>query len=140
MMDRSTLGEKSHHSTPTESGFTLIEILVALIVMSILTSSVFYFLGSQNTMGVKSTDMVQGLASGKEKIDSLKVAPFDNLTAGSDTVGDRFIRAWYVSTVLDDIGNPDGRKRIYINVYWPLDAAHSVSLATVVGDPKYKED
>jgi prepilin-type N-terminal cleavage/methylation domain-containing protein len=122
-----------------QAGFGLIEILVAVVIFGILTTSVFYFLTSQNKMGVRSNDMLKGLNVGKHKMDSLKVVPYADLESGSDTVSTRYIRAWRVTQVRDALGVPNGRKEIEITVYWPLTADHNVAFTTLVSDDKYKE-
>ena len=116
-----------------QEGFSLIEALVASVVTGILTVSVFYFLTSQNGLGLRSGDMLRSLNLGKLKMDSLKVADYDALEAGSDTVSERYIRAWNVAP------DTEGRKKIELAVYWPLSADHNVVFTTLMGDPRFKE-
>ncbi|MEO6095057.1 MAG: prepilin-type N-terminal cleavage/methylation domain-containing protein [Fibrobacteria bacterium] len=122
-----------------EAGFSLIEVMVAATVVAILATAAFYFLSSQNSMGQKGNDLMRGVNLGKLKLDSLKVTSYTNLTAGSDTVNGMYIRSWHVSVVRDGAGIPNGRKMIDINVMWPLNAAKSVTLATLKSDDLYKE-
>jgi prepilin-type N-terminal cleavage/methylation domain-containing protein len=126
-------------NSKSEAGFSLIEVLVAAMVVAVLATSAFYFLSSQNSMGQNSNDLMKGVNLGKLKLDSLKVAAYAELTAGSDTVAGRYIRSWHVSVVRDGAGIPNGRKMIEINVLWPLTAAQSVTLATLKSDDVYKE-
>ncbi len=123
-----------------QAGFSLIEILVSAVVLSILSTSPFYFLSSQNGMGVAGNDSMKGLNLGKLKMDSLKVSGYDDLVSGSDTVTERYIRTWHVTIIRDGGGVPTGRKKIDMNVLWPLTAENSVSLATLKSDDKYKEE
>ena len=122
-----------------QAGFSLIEILIALTVFAILTTSVFYFLSSQNGMGKRSADMVTGLNLGKLKMDSLKVAGYADLVSGSDTVSQKYIRSWRVSLMTDAGGVPMGRKKIETLVLWPLSADHNLAFTSLVCDEKYKE-
>jgi prepilin-type N-terminal cleavage/methylation domain-containing protein len=127
-------------SVPGESGFTLIEVMVSMVVLGGLACSAFYILSSQSGMGSRSNDMLKGVNLGKLAMDSLKVAAYDHLEAGSDTVGDRYIRSWRVTLSTDGHGVPNGRKRIDLTVHWPLTAEHSVAFASVKSDGRFKEE
>ena len=122
-----------------QEGFSMVEILITLTVFGILITSVFYFLSSQNGMGVRSADMVTGLNLGKLKMDSLKVSGYAGLESGSDTVSQKYIRSWRVSLMLDAGGAPMGRKKIETMVLWPLTADHNLAFTSLVCDDKYKE-
>jgi prepilin-type N-terminal cleavage/methylation domain-containing protein len=122
-----------------QRGFSLIEILVAAIVVALLATSAFYFLNSQNGMSRAGNDLMKGVNLGKLKMDSLKVASYDELAGGSDTVASRYIRSWHVTVMRDGAGIPTGRKQIEMNVIWPLTADHTVTLATLKSDDTYKE-
>lgn len=122
-----------------QAGFSLIEILVAAVVVGILATSAFYFLNTQNGMSRAGNDLMKGVNLGKLKMDSLKVASYDELAGGSDTVMSRYIRSWHVTVVRDEAGVPTGRKQIDMNVIWPLTADHTVTLATLKSDDTYKE-
>lgn len=122
-----------------QSGFSLIEILVSAVVIGILATAAFYFLSAQNGMGTAGNDSIKGLNLGKLKMDSLKVTAYDDLVSGSDTVNERYIRAWHVTIQRDGLGAPDGRKKIDIDVLWPLTGLHTVSLVTLKSDDRFKE-
>lgn len=123
----------------SQGGFSLIEILVAAVVVGLLATSAFYFLNTQNGMSRAGNDLMKGVNLGKLKMDSLKVATYAELAAGSDTVMSRYIRSWNVTVVRDGAGVPTGRKQIEMNVMWPLTADHTVTLATLKCDDTYKE-
>lgn len=122
-----------------QRGFSLIEILVTAVVSGILGVSVFYFLSSQNGIGLQSNDVVKGTNLGKLKMDSLKVATYVELASGSDTVAERYIRSWHVTPLLGVDGLPSGRKEVDLTIMWPLTADHTVSFASLKSDDKYKE-
>jgi prepilin-type N-terminal cleavage/methylation domain-containing protein len=125
---------------PREAGFSLIEILVSAVVVSVLATAAFYFLSSQNGAGIAGNDAMKGVNFGKLKMDSLKVTTYDELASGSDTVSERYIRAWHVTVVRDGAGMETGRKKIDLRVIWPLTGEHGVSLATLKSDDRYKEE
>lgn len=127
---RTSLPARPHAS---QGGFSLIEAMVAALVIALVAASAFYFLAGHNRASVNSNDLLKGLNLGKLKMDSLKVAEWDSLEAGSDTVADRYIRSWNVTP-------QTGLKRLEMTVYWPLTAEHSVSFTSLMSDYRYKED
>jgi prepilin-type N-terminal cleavage/methylation domain-containing protein len=124
----------------SEAGFTLIEILVSIMIFGLLTTSVFYFLSQQNSMSTRANDGQRGLSLAKLVLDSLKVAPYDSLVAGTDTVDERFIRSWHISVVTDEDGHSKGNKQVDLTVHWPIAGTYSVSLATLVSDERFREE
>lgn len=123
-----------------QQGFSLVEVMVSMVVLGGLACSVFYFLSSQNGMGARGNDLLKGLNLGKLAMDSLKVADYDSLTAGSDTVVSRYIRSWRITRMEDAAGNPSGRKRIDVSVHWPRTAEHVLSFTSILSDGRFKED
>ena len=123
-----------------QAGFSMIEILVSAVVTGVVATSAFYFLSSQNSMGTRGNDLMHGVNLGKLMMDSLKVVAYDSLSAGSDTVSDRFVRSWHIGLLRDAAGNPDGRKQIELTVFWPLSGEQMVSFTSLKSDDKYKEE
>jgi prepilin-type N-terminal cleavage/methylation domain-containing protein len=122
-----------------QSGFTLVEILVSMVVVSCIAGAVFYFLKTQNNMGVRSNDVMKATNLGKLVIDSLKVSDYDALEAGSDTLISRYIRAWRITNGTDDAGNPNDTRIIELTVYWPLTAMNSMTFTSLLSDSRFKE-
>jgi hypothetical protein len=116
-----------------ESGFGLLEILISVVLLGLVGSSTFYFLRSQNNTSSIGTDLSKGMFVGKRKLDSLRVVPYGSISAGCDTVNNRFIRRWYVSTNL-----VSDHKTVELLISWPLSARHTITFNTVVGDDQYK--
>lgn len=127
------------NSRGSQSGFSLIEILVSAAVVALASTSAFYFLSSQNNMGAKGGDMLKGMSAGKLKMDSLKVVSYDALASGSDTISDRYVRSWSVSQIYDGDGKPIGQKTIELAVRWPLTGEQSILFTSVKSDDKYKD-
>ncbi len=123
-----------------QSGFTLVEILVSMVVLSCMAGAVFFFLKSQNNMGVRSNDVMKATNFGKLVIDSLKVTDYEGLEAGSDTLISRYIRAWRITNGTDDAGNANDTRIIELTVYWPLSAAHSMTFTSLLSDSRFKEN
>lgn len=122
-----------------QAGFSMIEVLVSAVVTGVVAVSAFYFLSSQGTAGVKGSDLMKGVNLGKLKMDSLKVVAYGDLSSGSDTVSERYIRSWHVGVVRDGAGNPNGRKSIELMVYWPLTGEQMVSFTSIKSDDKFRD-
>jgi prepilin-type N-terminal cleavage/methylation domain-containing protein len=116
-----------------QSGFGLLEIIISIVLLGLVGSSTFYFLRGQNESASIGTDLSKGMFVGKRKLDSLRVVPYGSVSAGCDTVNNRYIRRWYVSTNL-----VADHKSIELLISWPLSAKHTITFNTVVGDDQYK--
>ena len=117
----------------------MIEILVSAVVTGVVATSAFYFLSSQNSFGNRGNDLMRGVNLGKLTMDSLKVVAYDSLSAGTDTVVERYVRAWHIGVLRDAAGNPNGRKSIELSVFWPLTGEQMISFSSLKSDDKYKE-
>ena len=120
-------------SLTAQSGFGLIEIVISIVILSLVGATTFYFLHSQDMNTGLGTDISKGMFVAKRKLDSLRVVHYGIVSTGSDTVNNRYIRRWYVSTDL-----VTDRKTIQLLVSWPLSAQHTITFNTIVGDDQYK--
>jgi prepilin-type N-terminal cleavage/methylation domain-containing protein len=116
-----------------QAGFGLLEVIISVVLLGLVGSSTFYFLKSQNTNSGVGTDLSKGMFVGKRKLDSLRVIPYGGVSAGCDTVNNRYIRRWYVTTNL-----VADHKTVELLISWPLTAQHTITFNTVVGDDQYK--
>ncbi len=117
----------------------MIEILVSAVIVGVVGTSAFYFLSSQSAMGTRGNDVLKGVSLGKLKMDSLKVVSYSELTSGTDTVSERYIRSWHVGVIRDAMGLPNGRKSLELTVYWPLTGEQMISFSSIKSDDKFKE-
>ncbi len=113
--------------------------MVSAVVTGFLTTAAFYFLSAQNGLGAMGNDQVKSVNIGKLKMDSLKVSVYDELVSGSDTVSERYIRSWHVTPMRDGTGLLNGRKKIELNIFWPLSGEQTLILVTLRSDDRYKE-
>jgi prepilin-type N-terminal cleavage/methylation domain-containing protein len=116
-----------------QAGFGLLEIMISVVILGLVGSTTFNFLHSQNQNTGLGTDISKGMFVGKRKLDSLRVVRYGMVATGCDTVSNRYIRRWYVSTDLIT-----DRKTVELLVSWPLSAQHTISFNTIVGDDQYK--
>jgi len=123
-----------------QDGFSMIEVLVSAVITAVVATSAFYFLSSQNSMGARGNDAMKGVNFGKLKMDSLKVVPYEELVSGSDTLSERYIRSWYVTLMRDEANLPNGRKKIELNVLWPMSGDNAVTFTSIKSDDLFKEN
>ncbi len=116
-----------------QAGFGMLEVIISVILLGLVGSATFYFLKSSSRNSGIGTDLSKGMFLGKRKLDSLRVIQYGYVSAGSDTVNNRYIRRWYVSTDL-----VTDRKTVELLVSWPLSAQHTITFNTVIGDDQYK--
>ena len=113
------------------SGFTLIEILVALVIFSI---SVLAFAGLTVTAtrtGSYGGRMTEAVTFAQDKFEELKTNSWDNIVSGADQktgpTGISYTRNWKVlEKETHDL------KTVSLTVDWNDRADHSISLFTVI--------
>lgn len=111
----------------------MIEVLVCMMIMSIMSISVYRFLNGQNTSTLLSSDTIKASFIAKRGIDSLRTSDYSKIVTDCDTVDGRYARNWYVST---DINNH--RKTVQLDISWISKRKHSISFNTVISDDIYK--
>lgn len=116
-----------------QGGFGLLEVIISVIILGLVASATFYFINSQGKASSIGTDLSKGMFLGKRKLDSLRIIQYGYVSTGSDTVNNRYMRRWYVSTDLIT-----DRKSVELLVSWPLSAKHTITFNTVIGDDQYK--
>lgn len=121
------------HAERRQAGFGLLEVIISVALLGLVGSSTYYFLRSQDRNTAIGTDLSKGMFLGKRKLDSLRIMSYGYVAGGCDTVNNRYIRRWYVSTDL-----VTDRKRVDLLVSWPLSAKHTITFNTVIGDDQYK--
>ena len=119
--------------TKKQQGFGLLEILISMVIVGILGSSLVMAMKSQHQAVANGSDLTRGTHLAKKKLDSLRVSSYRWLGAGSDTVENKYIRAWYITT-------DNGKKEVQMKVFWPLTGEHSVKISALVSDDQYKAD
>lgn len=114
-----------------QRGFTLIEILIALFVLSVVLLSMSAMVVSVMWATAQSKGLTTATSLVQDKMESLKNASFSSLTPGSYSDSPRFgnityNRQWTVSTA----GNI---KTIAVAVSWTDRRSHNVAITTLRG-------
>lgn len=93
-----------------ERGFTLLEVMVAVIILALGVASVTSFMIGLLRAGAFAGDVSTATALGEAKIEQVLEGEFHEIASGTDAVG-RFTRTWTVSTNL-------AMKEIAVTVSW----------------------
>ncbi|MGD0624869.1 MAG: prepilin-type N-terminal cleavage/methylation domain-containing protein [Thermodesulfobacteriota bacterium] len=113
-----------------QQGFTLIEILIALFILSVvlLAISTMVFSVMRATSQSKETATATTLA--QDKLESLKNASVGSLASGNDSINlgnISYLRQWIISTA----GNI---RTVTVTVNWNSRGTHNISMTTLRGD------
>ena len=132
-------GAVAAFSVGAERGLTLVEVLAALVVLTIASLGLFA-IGSMSTTGnVRNVDQVAAAALAGAKLEELRNTSFYTLASGSDgpmtaqgTPGGIFSRSWTVtSTTLPGLSTP--AKTMTATVAWT--GGGSITMSTIVVSP-----
>ena len=109
-------------------GFTLIEVLIALTILSIAFLALAGLMVQTTRNNSFGGRMTEAATFGQDKLEELKAASWVAITPGSDSMnsnGMGYSRTWGVATN----GN---LKTITININWNDKTSHSLRLLSVV--------
>jgi prepilin-type N-terminal cleavage/methylation domain-containing protein len=113
-----------------DSGFTMIEILIALFILSVALLGICSMVYSVMSSTSLSKEMAVATTLMQDKMESLKNTPVTSLTAGNDTVqlgNIDYLRQWTVS--------PSANTRsITVTVNWNRRGPHTVTTTTIRGE------
>jgi len=110
-------------------GFTLIEILVALIIISVSLLALAGLMVTTTKNNSFGNHMTEATTFGQDKLEELRVTPWDYILKGGDNIigctGINYTRNW-------DVGTNENLKTITIKINWNDKINHSVSLLSVI--------
>jgi prepilin-type N-terminal cleavage/methylation domain-containing protein len=114
----------------SKKGFTLVELLVTMVLISIFTVG----LASFNVMAIKSNSYsrlsTQATVLAKDKMEALKNMNYDAMVSGGpETVGTIFSRQWTVENNVP-VSNT---KTVTVNVSWLLNGVtRTVTIRSII--------
>jgi type IV pilus assembly protein PilV len=111
----------------TEKGFSLIEVMIALVLLAI---GLLAFAGLEVTAirnATYSKDYARANTYAQQLIEVMKGTDWASVSAGSDTLEGKFTRTWTVTTPAGDI------KRIAVTVSW-LDPSYGTKKVTLYSE------
>ena len=119
-------------NSPKESGgFTLLEILIALIIFSVGILALTSLTVTATKTGAYGGRMSEAVTFAQDKLEELKANSWDKIVSGADQetgpTGISYTRNW---KVLEK--ETRNLKTVSITIEWKDPVAHSISLLTVI--------
>jgi prepilin-type N-terminal cleavage/methylation domain-containing protein len=139
-MDRPDFNNLKPFSMKNNQGFSLIELLIAIALLSIGLLALFTLQSTAIRGNLDSKELTTAVFLSEKKMEELKNTPFDSLTLGSANDannpingsgqgGGIFNRSWTIQSY----SGSSRMKRITVSIAWTLMGnSHSTSMDTVV--------
>lgn len=111
-----------------ENGFSLIEVMIAVVLLAVgmLAFGGLQIIAIRNT--TYSKDYGKANTYAQQKVEELKGTAWTSVSAGSDTLEERFTRTWTVTETETDI-----MKSVRVTVSW-VDPSHGTKTLTFYTD------
>ncbi|MCX8117003.1 MAG: prepilin-type N-terminal cleavage/methylation domain-containing protein [Desulfobacterota bacterium] len=117
-------------------GFSLIEVLVALVILAISLLALAGLMNITTKNNAFGGSMTEAATLAQDRMESLRVTPWDNIVSGSDVVqirGVDYNRSWRVVLGPNSPAPPfDNEKRITVTVNWNDGIDRSINFLTVI--------
>ncbi len=94
------------------AGFTLIEVMATMMLMTVMVLGIWGLQGSLARMNGYSSGLTEATAMAQAKTEELKSLPLETLDSGFDAAG-IFQRTWTVTT-----GPAPGTRNVNVQVTW----------------------
>ncbi len=117
-------------------GFTLIEVLVAIVVLSISILGVASLMTSTTRYNASGRQLTEAVILAQNRLEQLTVTPWTNIASGNDLIhmqgstGISYSRNWNVVPNL--VPPNDTLKAVTITVGWNDGVDHSVSFLSTI--------
>lgn len=125
-----------HRLRNNNSGFTLMEVLVAMLILSVgllgMAALITGIINSNKLSNRISTATVLA----QDKMEEVRRVGYSGMPASNTTTEENTVIDYplYKRVTFTEVANPDaGMKKITVTVYWDLDA-HSVELKTILAE------
>ncbi len=112
-----------------ENGMTMIEIVIAMVLMAFILTSASVFVNSTNSTKAKLNNVSEATQIGNDMVESLRTMDYDslnNIGENSAALNDTYKCSW---SVQDSISY----KIVKVTVAWPLNnPSHDINLETII--------
>lgn len=112
-------------------GFTLIEVLIALVILSIALLGVSALMATTTTYNSFGSHVTEATTFAQDRLEELRATPWVNLISGADirtgSTGINYTRTWTVATNV-----PGNLRTITMTITWNDKTSHSISLLSAI--------
>lgn len=115
-------------------GFTLIEVLVALVVLSITLLGIASLMATTSKYNAAGGRLTEAVTFAQDRLEELRITPWDKINTDNDAIlgstGINYARNW---NVIPNVAPPDETlKTVNITVNWNDGVDHSVSILSAI--------
>ncbi|MBD3420248.1 MAG: prepilin-type N-terminal cleavage/methylation domain-containing protein [Chitinivibrionales bacterium] len=111
------------------SGFTLVEIIIAMFVLTTIVICLNTYMLSFVRSNVSSRETSAATAEGNRILENIRMMNYEDIVSDSETAKEKYYCVWTVTTETD-------KKTIDVTVAWPpATMRHSVKLSTIISKP-----
>ena len=112
-----------------ESGGTLIEALIAMVLLAVLVTGLNASILSLINSNISAKELSAATNNGYQLLETLRRDSYSAIETSYDVVGEKFHRSWSVT-------GDTTQKKIDLTVSWPLHSQkHAISLSTIISRP-----
>jgi type IV pilus modification protein PilV len=131
-------GGKALSGFKKQKGFSLIEVLIALVILSIALLGLAGLMVTTTKSNSYGNQMTEAVTFGQDKLEELRITRRDLIVSGNDEVqgstGFPYSRSWTISTLPNPTPPPtDLQKAITLTVSWNQ-GKNSIRLLSLISD------
>jgi prepilin-type N-terminal cleavage/methylation domain-containing protein len=129
MKQRTLIQNKIKDMLHQSCGFSMAEIIIALVIFSIIAMGFNSMLLISVRANSSSREIIKATSLGKKVLEEINSQQFDSIINGSDTINQKYIRCWIVNKI-------EARKEVYVTVVWPVESKkHFIHFSTIISRP-----
>lgn len=114
-----------------QQGSTLVEVIIAMFILALIIVGLNAGVLTLIKSNLASKELSAATSSAYSLFENLNMISYSSITTNRDTMNNKYIRAWTVTTSADT-----SQKTINITVYWPVTVqSHRISLSTIIARP-----
>jgi type IV pilus modification protein PilV len=126
-------GGKALRRSKNSIGFSLIEVLIALVILSIALLGMASLMSSATKYNASGGRLTEATTLAQDKLEILRITPWIKIGNGVDPViagstGTNYSRSWLVASNADDT-----LKTVNLTVGWNDGVDHSVTILSAIG-------
>jgi len=129
-------GEEKHVPVNRKnSGFTLVELLVAIVILSVGLLGMATLTGSIIRNNKLSNDLTTATTLAQDKLEDIRAAGYASAVSETKTACATPFSGYQREVTVSDNTPATGMKQVTVKVYWGPSDAHDVEIGTILCTP-----